>query len=97
MMFKSENPTMRPDAARAGAPAALPRCRPARSTCRDAEALHDEARCRARLAELDALIAACAQPRWTEAEYVELFDRGRAPRCTCSSMCTATRATAARP
>jgi nitrate reductase delta subunit len=32
-----------------------------------------------------------------EADHVELFDRGRGTRCTCSSMCTATAATAARP
>ena len=36
-------------------------------------------------------------PLDTEARYVETFDRGRAPRCTCSSMYTATRATVAPP
>jgi nitrate reductase assembly molybdenum cofactor insertion protein NarJ len=64
------------------------------------QALHDERRTEpSRLAELDALITRLARrsPLEVEADHVELFDRGVARRCTCSSMCTATAATAARP
>jgi nitrate reductase delta subunit len=52
-----------------------------------------------RLAELDTLLQRLARRDAldTEAEFVELFDRGRGTACTCSSTYTATAATAARP
>jgi nitrate reductase delta subunit len=63
-------------------------------------ALHQERALSAtRLAELDTLLQRLARRDAldTEAEFVELFDRGRGTACTCLSTCTATAATAARP
>lgn len=61
--------------------------------------LQDErALSQSRLAELDALMDMLwrADALEAESDYVDLFDRGAAPPCTCSSMCTAIRANADR-
>ncbi len=82
-MFAPNLPVpMRKTPARAGAPARATPTRSCAATCRRcATLLHDEARRLALApAELDALMDRLqrADPLEAEADYVELFDRGRA-------------------